>query len=174
MNKTQAIIPGPGKYQPGNTNLTSANHSPKYGFGTGGRPDLATGAPSSLSRRSNSDGKGHSSSPTLRLNVPGPGTYNLKQVVGNEGPKRSLAGRFKVDLTAKELGYKPGPGQYSPNASFSAKASPNYRIGSSLREKYYLQDKFKHELPPPNIYNPDFQKTKHKAPATGFGYGERT
>lgn len=110
MNKTQALIPGPGKYQPANTNLTSANHSPKYGFGTGGRPDLATGAPSSLGKRSVSDGKGHSSSPNLRLNVPGPGAYNIKQVVGNEGPKRSLAARFKVDLTAKELGFKPGPG----------------------------------------------------------------
>ena len=57
---------------------------------------------------------------------------------------------------------------------FSAKTSPNYRIGSSLREKYYLADKYKHALPPPNIYDPDFQKTRSKAPATGFGYGERS
>jgi hypothetical protein len=43
-----------------------------------------------------------------------------------------------------------------------------------LREKYYLADKFKHELPPPNIYDPDFKKVSQKAPATGFGYGERS
>jgi hypothetical protein len=159
LNKTQAIIPGPGRYEPLNKDILAKNHSPKFGFGTGGRPDLATGAPSSLSKqRSVSDGKGHSSSPTLRVNVPGPGTYEIKQVVGNEGPKRSLAGRFKVDLTSKELAFKPGPGQYSPTANASLKSSPNYRIGSSLREKYYLADKFKHELPPPNIYDPDFKK----------------
>ncbi len=68
---------------------------------------------------------------------------------------------------------KPGPGRYSPSTSASMKASPNFKIGSSLREKYYLQDKYKHELPPPNIYNPNFEKIKHKSPATGLGYGER-
>jgi len=53
------------------------------------------------------------------------------------------------------------------------KASPNYKIGTSVREKYYLKDKFKYELPPPNIYNPNYDKVKQKAPATGLGYGER-
>jgi hypothetical protein len=119
LNKTQAIVPGPGRYQPTTNDIIAKNYSPKYGFGTGGRPDLATGAPSSLSKRSLSDGKGHSSSPTLRLIVPGPGTYDIKQIVGNDGPKKSLAGRFKVDLVRKELDYKPGPAQYSPSASFS-------------------------------------------------------
>jgi hypothetical protein len=110
LNKTQAIIPGPGRYQPTNVDILAKNYSPKYGFGSGGRPDLATGAPSSVGKRSLSDGKGHSSSPTLRLNVPGPGAYEIKQIVGNDGPKRSLAGRFKVDLVSKELAFKPGPG----------------------------------------------------------------
>ena len=174
LNKTQAIVPGPGRYQPTTNDIIAKNYSPKYGFGTGGRPDLATGAPSSLSKRSLSDGKGHSSSPTLRLIVPGPGTYDIKQIVGNDGPKKSLAGRFKVDLVRKELDYKPGPAQYSPSASFSQRTSPNYRIGSSLREKYYLADKYKHELPPPNIYSPDYKKVVQKAPATGFGYGDRS
>jgi len=141
MNKTQAIIPGPGRYELPTKDILAKNHSPKYGFGSGGRPDLATGAPSSIGKRSLSDGKGHSSSPTLRVNVPGPGAYEIKQVVGNEGPKRSLAGRFKIDLVSKELSFKPGPGQYSPSGNVSQKTSPNYRIGSSLREKYYLADK---------------------------------
>lgn len=176
MNKTQAIIPGPGRYQPSTTDLMRSNYAPKYGFGSGGRPDLATGAPTNIatSKRSLSDSKSTQSQSPSRLLVPGPGAYNIKQVVGNEGPKRSLAGRFKIDLAAKELNYKPGPNLYTPSTTFSAKTSPNYRIGSSLREKYYLADKYKHELPPPNIYNPDFQKTRSKAPATGFGYGERS
>ena len=70
--------------------------------------------------------------------------------------------------------YKPGPGQYSPTSSVGLKSSPNYRIGSSLREKYYLADKFKNDLPPPNIYDPDYKKVTKKAAATGFGYGERS
>ena len=37
-----------------------------------------------------------------------------------------------------------------------------------------MADKYKHELPPPNIYDPDFKKVSQKAPATGFGYGERS
>jgi len=106
--------------------------------------------------------------------VPGPGTYEIKGVVGQEGPKRSLAGRFNIDLVAKELNYKPGPGQYTPQINYSAKVSPNYKIGTSLREKYYLKDRFKHELPPPNIYHPNFENTKNKSPSTGLGYGERS
>jgi len=129
--------------------------------------------PGRISQRTLSEGKG-SSSPSLRLSFPGPGAYEIKPVVGQEGPKKSLAGRFKIDLTAKELAYKPGPGQYTPHTNFSAKASPNYRIGTSTREKYYLKDKFIHELPPPDSYNPDYLKTRQKAPATGFGYGERS
>jgi hypothetical protein len=48
MNKTQAIIPGPGRYQPSTTDLMRSNFAPKYGFGSGGRPDLATGAPTNV------------------------------------------------------------------------------------------------------------------------------
>lgn len=55
----------------------------------------------------------------------------------------------------------------------TAKASPQFKIGSSVREKYYLADKYKYELPPPNIYNPNIDKIKNKSPATGLGYGER-
>lgn len=36
-----------------------------------------------------------------------------------------------------------------------------------------MKDKFKYELPPPDKYNPDFNKISKKSPATGFGYGYR-
>lgn len=68
---------------------------------------------------------------------------------------------------------KPGPGQYAPEIKQVIKASPNFRIGTSTREKFYLQDKYKYELPPPNNYSPKFEHTKRNAPATGFGYGDR-
>ena len=35
---------------------------------------------------------------SLKPLVPGPGAYEIKGVIGSEGPKRSLAGRFKIDL----------------------------------------------------------------------------
>ena len=50
--------------------------------------------------------------------MPGPGAYDIKGVVGNEGPKRSLAARFTIDLTAKELNFKPGPGAYNLPSDF--------------------------------------------------------
>jgi hypothetical protein len=42
----------------------------------------------------------------------------------------------------------------------AAKTSPKFKMGTSIREKYYLKDKYKYELPPPNIYNPAFEKVK--------------
>lgn len=108
------------------------------------------------------------------MRVPGPGAYEMYGIIGKDGPRKSLAGRFKIDLTAKELATKPGPGQYSPKSILSTNQTPNYKIGTSLREKYYLSDKFIHELPPPNIYDPAFEIGRIKAPATNFGYGERS
>jgi Sperm-tail PG-rich repeat len=58
--------------------------------------------------------------------------------------------------------------------NLSVKQSPNYKMGTSVREKYYLKDKYKHDLPASNIYNPNYEKTRSKAPATGLGYGERS
>lgn len=54
------------------------------------------------------------------------------------------------------------------------KSSPNYGIGTSIREKYYLKDKYKYEIPPPNVYNPSISFVKKNSPATGFGYGDRS
>ena len=108
------------------------------------------------------------------MRVPGPGAYDMLGIIGKDGPMKSLAGRFKIDLTAKELATKPGPGQYSPKSIYSTQQSPNYKIGTSVREKYYLKDKLIHELPPPNIYDPAYEKTRIQAPSTGFGYGERS
>jgi hypothetical protein len=74
----------------------------------------------------------------------------------------------------KEHAMKPGPGQYAPEISSVTRASPNYRIGTSTRDKYYIKEKFMFDLPPPNNYDPHFERTKRNAPATGFGYGERS
>jgi hypothetical protein len=101
------LVPGPGRYQPSTIDLISRNYAPKYGFGTSLRADIAGG------KRNVSYDGGKLDATTvssLKPLVPGPGAYEIKGVIGNEGPKRSLAGRFKIDLQAKELNYKPGPG----------------------------------------------------------------
>lgn len=54
-----------------------------------------------------------------------------------------------------------------------SRASPNYRIGTSTREHFYLKDKYKHGLPPPNNYDPQFERIKRASPSTGLGYGAR-
>lgn len=73
----------------------------------------------------------------------------------------------------KEQVLKPGPGQYMPDMKPVIKTAPNFRIGTSTREHFYLKDKYKHQLPPPNIYEPKFDRTRRNAPAAGFGYGDR-
>lgn len=69
---------------------------------------------------------------------------------------------------------KPGPGAYAPEIKPIIRSSPNYRIGTSTRDKFYIKDKLKQELPPPNVYNPKYDHTKRNSPATSLGYGSRT
>jgi hypothetical protein len=173
-NKMQAIVPGPGRYEPSPHSEITKNDQPKFGFGTGLRADLTTGTLSGGIHSKRNLSEAGSTMTSMKGRPPGPGAYEIKGVIGNEGPKRSLAGRFKIDLTAKELNQKPGPGAYSPSVNCSIKQSPAFKVGTSTREKYYLKDKFKYELPPPNIYDPDFHKVKQRSPATGLGYGDRS
>ena len=101
--------------------LISRNAKPKYGFGTSTRADIAGGSNGNVHKRTLSvDGKSESAF-NMRPLVPGPGSYEIKGVIGTEGPRRTLAGRFTIDLQAKELNYKPGPGAYNPQVSYSVK-----------------------------------------------------
>jgi len=101
MNKTQAFVPGPGRYQPYTSELISRNDAPKYGFGTSMRADISGGSGGGLNKRTLSHDAGKLDSTSvvsLKPLVPGPGTYEIRGIIGSEGPKRSLAGRFKIDL----------------------------------------------------------------------------
>eukprot|EP00347_Sterkiella_histriomuscorum_P007720 403347820 len=161
MNKTQILVPGPGAYQPTNSSLMSRNSSPKYGFGTSDRR-------ATTSQNSVKNIKGDF------IGAPGPGQYEFKSIIGNEGHKKTLSYRFTHDLTTKEHNMKPGPGQYAPEIMPVIKSSPKYRIGTSTRDNFYLKDKFIHELPPPNGYHPKYENTRRNSPSTGFGYGNRS
>ena len=110
----------------------------------------------------------------MRLSSPGPGQYNIKSAIGDQGQKNTISGRFKIDLTMKEVRLKPGPGEYTPQTRVTLKTSPGFRVGTSIREKYYLKDKYKYELPPPTSYDPKLETIKRTSPAAGFGYGGRS
>lgn len=89
------IVPGPGNYEPSNMSITSRNSAPKYGFGTSDRR-------AATSHDTNKQGES--------ITAPGPGQYEIKSIIGNDGPMKTLSYRFKIDLTAKEQKLKPGPG----------------------------------------------------------------
>lgn len=77
--------------------------------------------------RDNSDEK-------LKQFIPGPGQYDHSNVIGKDGPHKTISAKYSANLVEKELRSKPGPGTYEPNMSATLKASPNLRIGSSLRD----------------------------------------
>lgn len=74
--------------------MISRNSAPKYGFGTSERRAATSHGVSKL--------KGVSENLIDNLGGPGPGQYDLKNIIGNEGQKKTLSYRFDVDLTAKE------------------------------------------------------------------------
>jgi hypothetical protein len=60
----------------------------------------------------------------------------LGNVVGKDGPHKTFGLKF-YEVQKEEL-QKPGPGAYEPKINYAIRSSPNYRIGTSIREKYYL------------------------------------
>jgi len=101
--------PGPGAHSPDYKKHVST--APLFGFGSGGR---------------NSDND-------LRKNFPGPGNYQLNPLVGNEGKKQSMHGTIDYTPQKKEQSYKPGPGNYDPEALKTKKKMPSYGMGSATR-----------------------------------------
>lgn len=48
----------------------------------------------------------------ITQDFPGPGTYQIGNLMGAGGPKRSFG--LKINSTEKEMLSKPGPGAYEP------------------------------------------------------------
>lgn len=66
----KSIAPGPGNY---GTTFANKNQSPRFGFGSGGRSDMAK---------------------TVG-NFPGPGSYKPKEMTGKEGPQNSMHSKIE-------------------------------------------------------------------------------
>lgn len=101
--------PGPGEHEP--DYMKVSQKAPKWGFGSETR---STGS-------------------KYNLQVPGPGNYQIKSLVGSEGKKITLHQKLKFSPEMKEHGSKPGPGAYDGNFKKVVKNDPAFKVGTSER-----------------------------------------
>ena len=92
--------PGPGGHSPDYRALKTA--APRFGFGTETR-------------------KGPTATPKW---APGPGTYAIPTVIGNDGPSKSLHAAITYSPEAKEHAKKPGPGAYDGDVLKTRRQDP--------------------------------------------------
>ena len=107
--KEDKMKPGPGAFE--QNKEPTLHTAPKFGFGSSTRDEKKS-----------------------KLNVPGPGTYAAKQVIGKEGPSQSMGAVTHYQPHVKEQAAKPGPGAYSPDKNPGLKTEPAYKMGSAVRQ----------------------------------------
>jgi len=101
--------PGPGEHSPEYTKIKYS--APKIGFGSETRNSMDK----------------------LRHLTPGPGNYQLKNLIGYEGKKSSIHATINYSPERAENSYKPGPGNYNPDYFKVKQKMPAYKLGSSVR-----------------------------------------
>lgn len=137
-------IPAPNAYNGDVKNVVMPT-APKFGFGTSKRPF-------------SQDTRG----------VPGPGTYQPKQLPGVESQGKSIAKRYPEPTTSNQLA--PGPGTYPVAKHFNYPSAPSTKIGNSTRDVEENMKKKFANYPPPNQYNP---QTKSNSASFSFGASQR-
>lgn len=142
--------PGPGAYRATQTlvHCPIKLDAPVYGFGTQNRDKM------------------HFAGQVLS---PGPGAYNHKQIIGRDGPSKTMISRRPE--SARSFLSNPGPGQYTPKREFSAKRVPKYSIGTSQRDGS-LGLKHTRGNPGPDMYSPS-KTTLKRMPSWVMGTGQR-
>ncbi len=142
-------IPGPGVHSPDYKKIKS--QSPSFGFGSEKRNNTAV---------------------EKQKYIPGPGNYELKSVIGNESPQKSIHGRINFSPEVKEQSYKPGPGNYDANPLNVKKKDPSYRLGTGQRDDLSSRKaQLFHQSP--GAYNPNFNMTAPASFKWGFGSDKR-
>lgn len=102
---------------------------------------------------------------------PGPGAYNLKGSIGNEGVRPTISSRKSTGALGA-TSYAPGPGAYSP--SVPRDNGPAYRyspllslsLGSAQRGTVDKESKL---VPGPGAYDPAEKTASGKSSAHGWG-----
>ena len=145
-NKAAMDCPAPNAYN-GDSKSAVMRKSASYGFGTSRRPQ------SQQSKRQ----------------VPGPGHYPIKTLVGTESQGKSLAFRHTPGRTTNE--FNPGPGSYNQNYRSAVKSSPSFGMGTSKRQE--LGGRATRNNPPPGSHNPDYRIGVKKQASWSFGSSVR-
>lgn len=86
------------------------------------------------------------------MNVPGPGTYAPKEIIGKEGPLSSIHSKIEYKPIEATGGFTPGPGAYESHVK-NKKAAPSYGYGSAKRE--FGAAKGITNVPASNAYSPN-------------------
>lgn len=145
-NKAAENCPAPNAYN-GDSKSAVMRKSASYGFGTSRRPQ------SQQSKRQ----------------VPGPGHYPIRTLVGTESQGKSLAFRHAPGKTSNE--FNPGPGSYNHNYRSAVKSSPSFGMGTSKRQD--LGSRATRNNPPPGSHNPDYKIGCKKQASWSFGSSVR-
>ena len=101
-----------------------------------------------------------------RPKTPGPGSYQLKNIIGNDGPKISISTFRPASSMGTPNNLQPGPGAYNSNLSYKIK-SPSYGFGSSQRKN---NNKEAEIIPGVGSYNPT---ERPKSPTWSIGKSTR-
>jgi len=105
--------------------------------------------------------------------VPGPGTYKLKDLVGLDSKATTL--KQKLAETKTSNFFNPGPGTYNARYDLSTPSSPKWKLNSSADRDAESKARLRSSCGPrPDAYNPLFILVRERAPACGFGCGERS
>ncbi|CDW91133.1 UNKNOWN [Stylonychia lemnae] len=107
-----------------------------------------------------------------KKDIPGPGYYEQKELIGNEGQQKSILGKSQNVSLAKDAPELPGPGQYYPDFNKTMKTIPTQSIGKAKREDIMSQKQIEGK-PDPGQYNPSVSFTKITSTAWGFGTQQR-
>uniref|UniRef100_A0A7S3KSN0 Uncharacterized protein n=1 Tax=Euplotes crassus TaxID=5936 RepID=A0A7S3KSN0_EUPCR len=139
LTNTKSNNPGPGNYSP--SNKASKLSAPKYGFGS----EKKMRQPS-------------------KFNGPSPNLYEVKDTITRRSFQKTGMGYGKKVDPAQVLVDTPGPGSYKEPSYIQE--GKKFSMGAKDLDK--RKDRSS-ESPGPNVYNPDVNKVRDKAPQFGFG-----
>ena len=167
-NKAFDNMPGPGHYDHSITEQSIRERAPAYKMGTEARTERPQSAyvpgPGTYSTDVKDKGPkwgfgSQSRENVFKIDVPGPGTYNMPNSLSNRGC--TMTGR----QSDSPIDNTPGPGAYNPTSV--RPKSPNWSLGKSPRISSTSSSKF---APGPGAYN---IKSEFNTNAPKFGTSTR-